>query len=67
MHTEWHTAVPLPPTFTPCDVHIRRDASGPAWVGVYDRTTATWVDTASGTLDPRIAIAALQACEVARG
>lgn len=37
--------VSVPGIGTHCDIHARYDASGPAWVGVYDRDRQSWHTT----------------------
>lgn len=38
--------VPVPGIGISCDIHARFDASGPAWLGVYDRDTHRWYTSA---------------------
>lgn len=64
MFTEAKYKIVIPPSYTEHDVHLRADASGLAWIGIYDRQQRTWTDTASGTLEPAQAVAVLEACGV---
>lgn len=48
----------------PCDVHARFDASGPAYIGVYDRTRERWLTSTDQTLTLDVAVAALAAIRV---
>lgn len=58
--------VQLPILGCACDIHARYDASGVAYVGVYERLAARWFTTADGTLPVDVTAAALAALEGGR-